>query len=139
MNRSSLNKKSRSKSRSRSISKSKSNKGSRERSSLHKSNKGGRERSSLRKSKKEIPNCRPVVYCGKNALTKDVTSTTKYDKIGKREECFKKGIGIGMMIEMEKIKKKLASKGIVLVLPKKKMETCMGKDGNTREQYKKEK
>ena len=92
-----------------------------------------------RSKSKSLPSCRPVVYCGKNSLSLSKNESTKYDKVGKRDECFKKGIGIGMMIEMEKIKKKLASKGIVLVLPKKKMETCMGKDGNTREQYKKEK
>ena len=93
-------------------------------------------RSSLRS---RLPSCRPVVYCGKNSKTLPSGESTKYDKVGKRDECFKKGIGVGMMLEMEKTKKKLLSKGIVLVLPKKKSEMCMDKNGNIKEQYKKQK
>lgn len=114
-------------------------------SSLNKKRSKTRSRVKSRNSKrsrsksKSLPSCRPVVYCGKNSLSLSKNETTKYDKVGKRNECFKKGMGIGMMIEMEKIKKKLFSKGIVLVLPKNKMETCIDKNGNIKEQYKKQK
>jgi hypothetical protein len=97
------------------------------------------KRSRSKSRSKSLPSCRPVVYCGKNSLSLSKNESTKYDKVGKRDECFKKGIGIGMMIEMEKIKKKLLSKGIVLVLPKNKMETCIDKNGNIKEQFKKQK
>jgi len=125
----SLNKRSKSRSRT----KVKRKEGSRERSSLYRSRtkvkrkEGSRERSSL-------PKCRPVLYCGNN---NKAPSKKGYDRVGKKEECFKKGFGVGMMIEMNKIKSKLASKGIILVTQDKQKEECMDKRGRIKTQYKK--
>jgi hypothetical protein len=57
----------------------------------------------------------------------------KYDKIGNGYDCFKKGIGVGMNLELKKVKTKLKEKGIELVTkPLPKME-CVDNRGRVKE------
>jgi hypothetical protein len=108
------------KTRSRSRSKSRSNRKARSRNK--------KERS---RSKKELPICKPKVYCGGYS---EMPKLNDYDKMGSKEECFKKGMGVGMMIELKKIKNKLATKGIILVTKEYEKVKCMDKNGNIRMQ-----
>jgi hypothetical protein len=76
---------------------------------------------------KDIPLCKPKLYCGGKPKA---PSFENYDGVGNKDECFKKGMGVGMMIELKKIKTKLATKGIILVTKQKQKSKCIDKQGN---------
>ncbi len=87
---------------------------------------------SFDKSKRSsLPLCKPIFYCG---AYKELPKFSDYDKMGSKEECFKKGIGVGMMIELNKVKNKLAKKGIILVTKPFEKSKCMDKNGNIKMQ-----
>lgn len=89
-----------------------------------------KSRSGNRKIKKEqhsLPMCKPKLYCGGKPKA---PSLEGYDKLGSKDECFRKGMGVGMMIELQKIKTKLASKGIILVTKQRQKTKCIDKNGN---------
>jgi hypothetical protein len=80
-------------------------------------------------SNSQLPRCPLVYYCG-NSMNLNVN---KYDKIGTGYDCFKKGMGVGMNLELNKVKNKLKEKGIELVtksLPKMK---CIDRKGRVKE------
>lgn len=92
------------------------------------SKKEGRTKQSLEKSERSsLPACKPTFYCGSY---KELPKFSDYDKMGSKEECFKKGIGVGMMIELNKVKNKLAKKGIILVTKPFEKSKCVDKYGN---------
>ena len=86
---------------------------------------------SKRSSLHSLPLCKPTFYCG---AYKELPKFSDYDKMGSKEECFKKGIGVGMMIELNKVKNKLAKKGIILVTKPFEKSKCMDKNGNIKMQ-----
>lgn len=96
---------------------------SRGRSRSKRSNRG-RSRSKSR----EIPMCPDMIYCG----GKSSPTSGEYDRLGRKEECFKKGMGIGMMIQLQQVKSRLATKGITLVTKEIKRKECRRKDGSIR-------
>ena len=76
---------------------------------------------------RELPMCKPKLYCGGKPKA---PSLEGYDGSGSKDECFKKGMGVGMMIELQKIKTKLATKGIILVTKQRQKSKCIDKNGN---------
>ena len=128
--------KNRIKTKSRSRSRSKSKKGGFNKQSLKVGTNGSfsRSKSVNRKIKKEgsrelrsLPMCKPKLYCGGKPKA---PSLEGYDGLGSKDECFKKGMGVGMMIELQKIKTKLATKGIILVTKQRQKSKCIDKSGN---------
>jgi len=79
----------------------------------------------MSKRKEKLPLCPDVIYCG----GKSYPPTNQYDRLGKKEECFKKGLGVGMGIQLQQMKAKLAGKGITLVTRKVERSPCRKKDG----------
>jgi hypothetical protein len=108
----------------KSRSRSRSKKGGR--SSIQKSKNKSKTRSETSKDS-SLPVCKPTFYCGSY---KELPKFSDYDKMGSKEECFKKGIGVGMMIELNKVKNKLAKKGIILVTKPFEKSKCVDKYGN---------
>ena len=96
---------------------------------MNRSKSKSRSRSRTKTKKNSLPVCKPKLYCGKK-LKKP--SLEGYDRNGTKDECFKKGMGVGIQIELNKIKEKLLSKGIVLVTGTRKKEKCIDKNGNIR-------
>jgi hypothetical protein len=113
--------------RSKNRSKSKSKKGGFNKQSLKVATNGSFSKSRSKKIKNEIPMCKPKLYCGGKPKA---PSFENYDGLGSKDECFKKGMGVGMMIELQKIKTKLATKGIILVTKKRQKSKCIDKSGN---------
>ena len=111
----------RSKNRSKTKSKGRSKKGG------FKGTNGSFSRSKSVKNKDKLPICKPKLYCGGKPKA---PSLEGYDGLGSKDECFKKGIGVGMMIELQKIKTKLATKGIILVTKQRQKTKCIDKQGN---------
>ena len=120
MKRSKNRSKTKSKSRSKSKSKSKSKKGG------FKGTIGSFSRK-IKKEQHSLPMCKPKLYCGGKPKA---PSLEGYDGLGSKDECFKKGMGVGMMIELQKIKTKLATKGIILVTKQRQKSKCIDKSGN---------
>ncbi len=111
-------------SRQRSISRQRSKSKSRQRSKSR-----SRTKSNKSINKSYLPMCPLIYYCG-NSMKID---TNKYDKIGNGYDCFKKGMGVGMNLELKKVKTKLKEKGIELItkaLPKMK---CVDSRGRIKE------
>ena len=75
---------------------------------------------------RKLPKCPSKLYCGKQDKKPDST----YERVGNKDECFKRGMGVGMGIELENIKKKLEKKGIIMVTKKKKR--CIERNGKIR-------
>lgn len=103
---------------------------SRKKSRTHKKS---RKRSrTLQKSRthkrSDLPMCPDSIYCG----GKSSPISGEYDRLGNKDECFKKGMGVGMMIQLQQVKSRLASKGIILVTKEIKRKECRRKDGTIR-------
>ncbi len=77
------------------------------------------------KSRQDYPLCPDSIYCG----GKDGIPTVDYDRAGRKEECFKKGMGVGMGVQLQIVKSKLAEKGITLVTRKIQRSPCRRRDG----------
>ncbi len=92
-----------------------------------KSRSRSRSKSVKNKDKDKLPMCKPKLYCGGKPKA---PSLEGYDGLGSKDECFKKGMGVGMMIELQKIKTKLATKGIILVTKQRQKTKCIDKQGN---------
>ena len=80
---------------------------------------------SRQKSRQDYPLCPDAIYCG----GKDGIPTVEYDRAGRKEECFKKGMGVGMNVQLQIVKSKLAEKGITLVTRKIQRSPCRRRDG----------
>ena len=87
----------------------------------------------MRSRSKSLPRCPEKIYCGKY----EKISMVEYDRKGLKEECFRKGMGVGMMIEFKKIKNKLEENGIILVPKQKKKVKCVDKRGKVKSMYSK--
>ena len=101
---------------------------SRKRASRGKSRGKSRSRSRRLSKSREIPMCPDTIYCG----GKSSPISGEYDRLGRKEECFKKGMGVGMMIQLQQVKSRLATKGITLVTKEIKRKECRRKDGSIR-------
>ncbi len=77
------------------------------------------------KSIQDYPLCPDTIYCGGKAGI----PTVEYDRAGRKEECFKKGMGVGMNVQLQIVKSKLSEKGITLVTRKIQRSPCRRRDG----------
>lgn len=107
----------------------------RSRSRSKRSKSRSKKSKSRSKTRTNLPMCPSQLYCGKY----DKLPNSNYDRNGSRDECLKKGMGVGMLIQFNKIKNRLQDKGIILVTKSRPKEKCIDKFGNIKTIYSKHK